>query len=170
MEEGAVASRRAVVPAQPRPLAEAAPAPHQVILLGWVELRRRARAHRHLRPRPRVCLQYFKGDLALVLKPDRAQTKSATRQAWSQVDRGVSPPPLCFSATAPCQKTTTIKHASQHNDVFESFLTRGALFVPVFPITSLLNQCLLCVEGSILMISTEGTIGIGRPSREQCWW
>ena len=43
---------QAVVLAQPSPLAEAAPVPHQVVLLSWVELRRRARAHRNLLPAP----------------------------------------------------------------------------------------------------------------------
>ena len=44
MEECAVVSRRESVLAPPSPLAEAAPVQHQVILLSWVELRRRARA------------------------------------------------------------------------------------------------------------------------------
>ena len=47
MAECAVVSRRAVVLAQPSPLAEAALPPQQVILLSWIELRRLARAHRH---------------------------------------------------------------------------------------------------------------------------
>ena len=52
VEERAVISRRAAVLAQPSPLAEAALLSHQVILLSWVELRRRARVHPNPRARP----------------------------------------------------------------------------------------------------------------------
>ena len=45
-----IRSREAVVLALPSPLVEAALVPHQIFLLSLVELRRRVRAHRNLRP------------------------------------------------------------------------------------------------------------------------
>ena len=48
----------------------------------------------------------------------------------------------------------------------EGSSVRGASFVSMFPITLLLNQCLLRVEDSIFH-GNSGTIGTGRQPREQ---
>ena len=51
-----------------------------------------------------------------------------------------------------------------------SFIMRCGSFVSVFPITSLLNQCLLRVKDSIFLRSTGAHSESGDSPREHCWW